>query len=307
MNGPDLPLQLSDVCKTIAGRAVLAGVDLACAPGSVTALLGPNGAGKTTMVNIAAGLRRPDSGTARLFGLPPAGAAARTRFSLVPQDISFPGPVTVRQCVDLVEGQRPPSDLVPDRIELCDELGLSSVLNRSVGALSGGQRRRLAVVLGLVRAPGLLLLDEATSNLDEAGRAIVWRLVSDYSRRGGAVLVTTHILSDLESVADRVIGMSSGRVVREGSLAEIRDSLGGRTVEVRVPAVKAVAITSAAARSGVGLSVSTDTSYPSHTTLRWRTADPLRLLAHIASSDPTITDVNVVATPLSELLSELEK
>jgi ABC-2 type transport system ATP-binding protein len=295
------PLLLERVDKALARRQVLSDVGFSCRPGSITGLLGPNGAGKTTTVTLATGLRRPDQGIVRVFGLNPVTAEARRHFSLIPQEISFPGPVRVGHCLDFVEGQRAPSSYALDRHELCDELGLTDLLQRSVGGLSGGQRRKLAVAMGLIRVPGLLILDEATTNLDEQARQTTWRLVGDYARRGGAVLATTHILADIDANADRVIAMVDGRIIRSGAMAEIRHSLGGSTVSAAVTPTARAELSSLIAAAGLGLSV----AHANETQLAWRTQSPLQLVAFIATIDPMATDLVVAATPLADLLGQL--
>jgi ABC-2 type transport system ATP-binding protein len=295
----DAPLMLTRVDKTLAGRRVLSQVDFDCPPGSITGLLGPNGAGKTTTVTIAAGLRRPNNGTVRVFGLDPVSGNARRRFSVIPQEISFPGPVRVSHCLAFVEGQREPTEFALGRDRLCDELGLTGLLHRSVGGLSGGQRRKLAIALGLVRVPGLLILDEATSNLDEPARRATWRLVCDYAARGGTVLATTHILADIEAYADRVIAMAEGRVVRSGPMSEIRESLGGSTISASIASTAQRELTVRIVRDGLGTLQPADEST---SRMSWRTHSPVQLVALIAAIDPTATDLEVGPTPLSELL-----
>jgi ABC-2 type transport system ATP-binding protein len=295
------PLSLERVDKTLARRQVLSDIGFSCSPGSVTGLLGTNGAGKTTTVTLATGLRRPDRGSVRVFGLNPVTAEARRHFSLIPQEISFPGPVRVGHCLDFVEGQRAPSSYAVSRDQLCDELGLVDLLHRSVGGLSGGQRRRLAVAMGLIRVPGLLILDEATTNLDEAARRATWRLVTDYAGRGGAVLATTHILADIDANADRVIAMAGGRVVRHGTMSEIRQSLGGSTVSAVATPQACAELTNLVSAAELGVAVAG--TPPGR--LVWRTQTPLQLVAFIATIDPMATDLVVAATPLAELLDQL--
>jgi ABC-2 type transport system ATP-binding protein len=298
-----MPLVIQDVGKRIAGRPVLAGLSMSCPPGTITALLGPNGAGKTTAIMLATGLRRADTGEVTVFGRDPRTAAARRQFSLVPQEIGFPAPVTVDQCLDLVEGQRRPGALAPLRSDLLMQLDLDPLRHRSVGGLSGGQRRRLALALGLLRAPGLLLLDEATSNLDEQGRAVTWQLVRRYADRGGSVLATTHILSDLDTNADRVIALAEGRVVRAGSLAELRDHLGRSTVTARVVGGHARCVAAGvASAAGDPSAVAEWSADPTSGLVTWRTKHPLEIVARLHRFAPDATDLTVAPTPLSDLL-----
>jgi ABC-2 type transport system ATP-binding protein len=301
---PAPPLLLSHVHKSIAGQSILRDVSLRCPPGLITALLGPNGAGKTTAVTLAAGLRRADEGAATVFGWPAGSPEARRRLSLVPQEVGFPDTVTVDQLLDFVEGQRAPSRLALSRDALCTALQVGGLRRRSIGGLSGGQRRRLAVVAGMLRVPGLLVLDEATSNLDELSRAAVWELTRDYAGRGGAVLVTSHILADIEAHADRVVALSGGRVVLEKPIGQIQDWLGGSVVSVRVAAEAAENLTARVGASGLADEPERASRGPEQT-LSWRTHRPLLLAALIAQAAPWAADFVVAPIPLSDLLARL--
>jgi ABC-2 type transport system ATP-binding protein len=299
------PLALEHVDLSLAGRPVLLDVSLTCPAGQVTALLGPNGAGKSTTVAVSAGLRSPAAGQATVGGLPARSRRARTAFSLVPQDIDFPAAVTVGRCLDFVRRQRRPSELAPSQDEVCDRLGLTALLTRRIGGLSGGQRRKLAVALALVRAPGLVLLDEATTNLDELARATTWALIAQYVRRGGAALVTSHILADIESHADRLVALSEGRVVVAGSVDEVRARLGGSTVSVRLPLDDQQPARARIERLGLGRLVIDPATDPR--TLTWRTAAPLELVAQLAALAPGARELRVRPTPLTELLGDVSR
>jgi ABC-2 type transport system ATP-binding protein len=298
------PLELSHVHKTIAGRTVLSDLSLQCPAGSITALLGPNGAGKTTTVTVAAGLRRPDAGSANVLGMPAGSKRARRCVSLVPQEIGFPQTVTIDQLLDFVEYQRAPSKLALPRDELYDALELLPLRRRAIGGLSGGQRRRVAVVAGFVRVPEVIILDEATTNLDETTRAAVWSLARGYVLRGGSVLATSHILSDIEANADRVVAITQGRVVLEQSMSQIRASLGGSRLSILVPVGLVSKICDQVAAAGLG-EVSSVSPEGSDCRLSWRTREPLRLAALIGRLALTATELSVGPIPLGELLQGL--
>jgi ABC-2 type transport system ATP-binding protein len=304
------PLVLDGVHKSLAGAPVLTDVGFACPAGSVTALLGPNGAGKTTAVAIATGLRRADTGAVAVFGRPQPSRAALHRLSLVPQEIGLPAAVTVWHCLHFVSAQRADSPFAPSAEEICERLGIGPLLQRRAGGLSGGQQRKVAVALGLLRAPGLLIMDEATTNLDEASRATTWAMVRDYVDRGGAALVTSHILADIESHADRLVALNQGAVVLERPLDEVRQRLGGSSVSVRLPAdaARRVLAEIAAVVPGAVL-VEAPRGCPDRdpVPVQWRTGNPLALVAAIARSEPRATDLLVRPIPLGDLLDELAK
>lgn len=296
------PLAFAGAGKTLAGRPVLSEVTFDCPAGQITALLGPNGAGKTTSVALATGLRAPDTGQVRVFGRTARDRTTRSRLSLVPQEVGLPAAVTVRRCLAFVAGQRQPGQFTPPRDELCERLGLGPLLARRVGGLSGGQQRRVAVALGLLHAPPLLILDEATTNLDETARTTTWELIGSYAERGGAVLVTTHILADIDSHADRVVALSAGTVVLQSPLAQVRARLGGSAVSIRVPSsrrAEVLARTASCVPEAIAVPGSTADA------LAWRTPAPLPLVTALAVIAPEATDLLVGPVPLGDLLPEL--
>ena len=207
-------------------RAVVAvdGVDLELRRGEILALLGPNGAGKSTAVAIMLGLRRPDSGQATLFGGDPRDARSRRHVGAVLQDVSFPSGLRVKAVVDLVRAHYP--DARPTA-EVLAQIGLDGAAERDAGGLSGGQRRRLAVAMALAGSPRALFLDEPTAGMDASARRALLGDIVSFAADGGAVLLTTQQLREAEEIASRVVLLSQGRVVLEGTVAEVR-ARGGR-------------------------------------------------------------------------------
>jgi ABC-2 type transport system ATP-binding protein len=210
------------VSKRFGETVALDGIDLELQTGEVLALLGPNGAGKTTALSILLGLRCPDSGRAELFGEDPRRPAARVAIGVTPQESGFPPTLRVREIVDLVRAHFPNS---ASTAELLDRFGLTEISRRQAGGLSGGERRRLSVALAFAGRPRALFLDEPTAGLDVEFRRSVWREVQAYAAGGQTVLLTTHHLEEAEALAGRVVLIARGRVVAEGSPAE----LSGRT------------------------------------------------------------------------------
>ena len=208
------------VSKRFGGLAALSSVDLAIEAGEVVALLGPNGAGKTTALSILLGLRRPDAGRAELFGHDPRHPSARTAIGVTPQEYGFPPTLRTGEIVDLVRAHfRAPAP----RVELLERFGLTAVARRQTGGLSGGERRRLAVALAYAGSPRAVFLDEPTAGLDVESRRSVWRELRLYAAGGGTVLLTTHHLEEAEALASRVVLLSQGTVVAEGTPAELSD------------------------------------------------------------------------------------
>jgi ABC-2 type transport system ATP-binding protein len=189
--------------------------------GEIFALLGPNGAGKTTTVEILEGYRARDAGTVRVLGFDPAtgGSAYRARIGVVLQSAGFEEEFTVRELVRLQTRLYPKSF---DADELIDLVGLADKRSTRVKGLSGGQRRRLDLALGLAGAPDLLFLDEPTTGFDPAARHHAWDLITDLRDRGTTILLTTHYLEEAQRLADRVAVMRAGSLVATGTPDELR-------------------------------------------------------------------------------------
>jgi ABC-2 type transport system ATP-binding protein len=203
----------------------------------VLGLLGPNGAGKTTAVSILLGVRRPDAGKAFLFGHGPRDTVARRRIGVVLQDVGFPPTLRVGEIIDLVRTHF--ADPLP-RDELVERFELGAIADRQAGGLSGGQRRRLAVALAFAGRPKALFLDEPTAGLDANGRRALWRGVSSFAAEGGAVLLTTQQLDEAEELATRIVMLVRGRVLLEGSVADVRTRAGMATVGFRADRLPAL-------------------------------------------------------------------
>ena len=196
--------------------------------GEIVALLGPNGAGKTTTLEILEGFRARDGGTVAVLGRDPGGKAAmrelRERTGLVLQDIAVEPYLTVRETIARQAGYYQAPRAVPEVIGL---VGLAGLERRKVRSLSGGQKRRLDLALGLIGDPELLYLDEPTTGFDPAARRGAWDLVRELRASGTTILLTTHDMAEAQALADRVVLLNNGAVVAEGPPA----GLGGRDAE----------------------------------------------------------------------------
>ena len=196
--------------------------------GEIVALLGPNGAGKTTTLEILEGFRSRDGGTAEVLGYDPGERSSarelRERTGLVLQDIAVEPYLTVRETIARSAGYyRAPRDVT----EVIGLVGLAGLERRKVRSLSGGQKRRLDLALGLIGGPALLYLDEPTTGFDPAARRDAWQLVRGLRAAGLTVLLTTHDMDEAQALADRVVLLSGGVVVAAGEPA----ALGGREAE----------------------------------------------------------------------------
>ena len=212
--------------KRYGGRAVLDGLDLEVRAGECFALLGPNGAGKTTTVEILEGVRRRDAGDVRVLGEDPAvaGRRWRDRIGVVSQGEAAGQELTVREALDHFAGYHAvpqPTD------ELLAAVGLEEAARTRVVRLSGGQRRRLAVALGVQGRPELVFLDEPTTGMDPVARRQFWELVRGLRAGGTTVLLTTHYLDEAATLADRVGVVSGGRLVEVAPPDELGAALRG--------------------------------------------------------------------------------
>jgi ABC-2 type transport system ATP-binding protein len=218
-------IEVTGLRKSYGSVHAVRNVSFTVAPGEIVALLGPNGAGKTTTLEILEGFRARDGGTAAVLGHDPGDRSSarelRERTGLVLQDIAVEPYLTVRETIARSAGYYPAPREVGDVINL---VGLGGQERRKVRTLSGGQKRRLDLALGLVGSPELLYLDEPTTGFDPAARRDAWELVRQLRVSGVTILLTTHDMEEAQALADRVVVLSSGLVVADGPPAE----LGGR-------------------------------------------------------------------------------
>jgi ABC-2 type transport system ATP-binding protein len=204
--------------------------------GEVTCVLGPNGAGKTSTIEALEGLRRPTAGRLSVVGLDPQAdhATLTSRIGVMLQEGG------IHPAVRVGEALRHAAALYPEPLDppaLVDRLGLAGLEGRPYRRLSGGEQRRLALALALVGRPQVAFLDEPTAGVDPAGRQVIRQVVSDLRNQGVTVLLTTHDLDEAERVADRVVIVTGGRLVAEGTVdALTRAADGGEQVRFRAPA-----------------------------------------------------------------------
>jgi ABC-2 type transport system ATP-binding protein len=213
-------VEVRDLVKRYAGRAVVDGLSFDVPPGRIVALLGPNGAGKTTTVEIIEGYRRPDGGSVRVLGLDPVrqGRAVRSRIGIMLQGGGIPPLARPRETLELYGRffRRPvPAD------ELLRLVGLEEAASTRYRDLSGGQRQRLSLALALVGSPQLLILDEPTAGMDPAAKAATRELIGRLRDEGATILLTTHELADVERLADAVVIIDRGRIVAAGTPGDL--------------------------------------------------------------------------------------
>jgi ABC-2 type transport system ATP-binding protein len=223
-------LAVSDLRKAYGATEALRGVDLEVREGELFGLLGPNGAGKSTLVKIACGLVRPSGGTVQVAGRPAGSPEAHRALGYLAELFRFPDWLSADELLALHQRLADSPGGAAERAELLALVGLAEAAGRRVGAMSKGMQQRLGIAQAMVGSPRLLLLDEPTSALDPQGRRTVRRLLEELRSRGVAVLLNSHLLSEVELVCDRVAIIARGEVVAAGSPAELSHP-GGVEVE----------------------------------------------------------------------------
>jgi ABC-2 type transport system ATP-binding protein len=223
-------LAVTDLRKRYGRIDALRGVSLEVREGELMGLLGPNGAGKSTLVKIACGLVRPSSGAAQVAGAAAGSAQAHAAMGYLAELFRFPDWLSADELLQLHQRLAGSSGGAGERGELLELVGLSEAAERRVGAMSKGMQQRLGIAQAMIGSPRLLLLDEPTSALDPAGRRTVRTLLEELRSRGVAVLLNSHLLSEVELVCDRVAIIARGELVASGAPAELTRA-GGVEVE----------------------------------------------------------------------------
>src|SRR5262245_30950819 len=262
---PGCAVRVRGLRKHYGGVAAVDGIDLEIERGEVFALLGPNGAGKTTTIEILEGNRRRDAGEISVLGADPARAGRewRARIGVVPQTQTEAGELTVREMVTHFSAYFPdPRD--PD--EVIEAVGLAEQARTRLRRLSGGQRRRVDVAVGIAGRPELLFLDEPTTGFDPQARRRFWELIAGLAEDGTTILLTTHYLDEAAALARRVGVLAGGRVVATGTPADLgrvdeaatvswQASDGIRSVQTREPTQCVLALAREAGGEIAGLTV----------------------------------------------------
>ena len=232
MTEPQLAVALDGVHQSFDDVHAVRGIDLRIRPGEVVAVLGPNGAGKTTTIDMVLGLSRPTHGKVQVYGLEPGQAVARGLVAAVMQTGGLLRELTVGETVRLVStlfAHTRPVD------EVLRRAGITDLAGRRVGACSGGQQQRVRFALALLPDPELLVLDEPTSGMDVEGRREFWAAIRADAERGRTVLFATHYLEEADAYADRIVLLSRGEVVADGTAAQVKARAAGRTVRATWP------------------------------------------------------------------------
>lgn len=216
------------------------GINLSIKPGEVFGLLGPNGSGKSTTIKMLLGLLKPSAGSVSLFGRSPSSAAAKNRLGYLPELSHFHPYLTPRETLHYYAGLfNMPASLRKERTEtLLEQMGIADAADRAVGEFSKGMSRRVGLAQALLNDPDLIVLDEPTSGLDPIGRHHVKLLIHSLAVRGKTILLSSHLLAEVEDVCDRVAILCDGSIRAEGRLSDllerrdkVRMTIGGMSAE----------------------------------------------------------------------------
>lgn len=227
-------IEVRDLHKHYGSNRAVDGVSFDVREGEVYALLGENGAGKSTTVEILEGYRPRTGGTVSVLGVDPstAGREWRDRIGIVLQSAGVENEFTVREVISLYGSAYRNRRQLNDVVEL---VGLQEKVDERVGSLSGGQKRRVDLALGIIGTPELLFLDEPTTGFDPSARRKSWDLIDGLVETGTTVLLTTHYLDEAEHLADRVGVLSGGKLIAEGTPAELINEISGTVVSFMLP------------------------------------------------------------------------
>jgi len=221
---------LTNVTKRYGETVALDGMNLALRPGEVVALLGPNGAGKSTAVRLLLGLIAPTAGMARVFGGDPQTPETRLRVGAMLQVARIPETLRVREHLDLFRSYYARPLPVAEIVRIAQ---LEGVEDKMFSTLSGGQKQRVLFGLALCGDPDLVFLDEPTVGMDIEARRGLWQQIRTLANRGKTVLLTTHYLEEADALANRIVVINKGKIVSEGTPAEIKSVSAGRKIRCR--------------------------------------------------------------------------
>jgi ABC-2 type transport system ATP-binding protein len=291
-------IEVEDLQKSFGTVRALAGISFTVADGETVAVLGPNGAGKTTAMEILEGYQRPDGGRARVLGMDPATGRSefRQRIGIVLQEAGVDAYLSVREVVTrYAELYRRPRDVR----EVVHLVGLDEKAEARAQSLSGGQKRRLDLALGLVGDPELLFLDEPTTGFDPSARRAAWETVENLKELGKTILLTTHYMDEAQRLADRIVVIAAGRIAADGPPG----SIGGREqaaarIMFRLPAGISAAVLPVQAVAGPDGEVLVETSEPTrvlHVVTGWALDRGIELVG-LTIARPSLEDVYLALT-----------
>ena len=292
-------IEVAGLTKRFGSLTAVDDVSFSVERGEIFGLLGKNGAGKTTTVEILEGYQSPDEGRVQVLGVDPkkGGGAWKDRIGLVLQDSDFDPSHTVAETVNLFAGFFSQPKSVPETLAL---VGLTDKANVRIGRLSGGQRRRVDVALGIVGSPELLFLDEPTTGFDPSARREFWTMLEGLRSAGTSILLTTHYMEEAQHLCDRIAILAAGRIVAEGTSTSLIALAGTTTVRFNLTVGLDVAALSRAA--GIDFQVRGDMV---SATLPRAQSQLLALLQHVEREGLELDGLEVVRPTLDDVFLDV--
>ncbi|WP_424930462.1 ATP-binding cassette domain-containing protein [Amaricoccus tamworthensis] len=290
-------LTISHLTKAFGGVKALSDVSLNVAPGERVALLGHNGAGKSTLMKIILGLTAVDSGEISVCGSLPGSAVARAEVAYLPENVTFHSALTGLEHITFYLRLR--REPVSAAMALLDKVGLGHAANRRIGTYSKGMRQRVGLAQALIGHPSILVLDEPTSGLDPVSRRDFYELLDGLAADGAAILLSSHALTEVEARTDRLLILSGGRMVAEGSLQDLRREA-ALPVSMHIAAINGydsdiLAALPNSIRVGDSLHVTCAQD------------QKLQTLAHVAALKGKVADIDVVPPSLEDIYSHFSR
>ena len=291
-------LTISGLTKSFAGVAALEAVSLTVEPGTRVALLGHNGAGKSTMMKVILGLIPFDAGLVEVCGAAPGSAEARTQVAYLPENAAFHPALTGKEQIAHYLALRGESPKLA--VALLERVGLHEAATRRIGTYSKGMRQRVGLAQALIGRPRLLVLDEPTSGPDPVSRRDFYALLDGLSAEGAAILLSSHVLTEVEARTDSILILSGGALVAEGTLAELRAraalpvALLARPAEGHAPALAAAFPEAATGPDGL-------------LRLSCAQAEKLPLLARLTALGGALADLEVIPPSLEDIYSHFSR
>jgi ABC-2 type transport system ATP-binding protein len=292
-------IEVTGLTKRFGPLTAVNDVSFSVARGEIFGLLGKNGAGKTTTVEILEGYQSPDEGHVRVLDVEPrkGGGAWKDRIGLVLQDSDFDPSHTVAETVRLFAGFFSNPKSVAETLEL---VGLSDKANTRIGHLSGGQRRRVDVALGIVGSPELLFLDEPTTGFDPSARREFWTMLEGLRSSGTSILLTTHYMEEAQHLCDRIAILAAGRIVAEGTSTSLI-ALAGETT-LRFDFVDGLDVSALSQSSGIDFRVVVDVV---SATLTNAQSELLQLLQYVEREGIELNGLEVVRPTLDDVFLDV--
>ncbi|PZG20943.1 ABC transporter ATP-binding protein [Nonomuraea aridisoli] len=286
-------ISVEGVAKSYGNVRAVESLSLRVPAGQVVAVLGPNGAGKSTTVGMMLGLIEPDAGRVEVFGKTPAEAGAAGFVGAMLQNGELAPNLTVREVVGFVRGLYPDPMPLDEVLELAD---LTDLAKRRTGRLSGGQAQRVRFAMAIAGAPKVLVLDEPTAALDVESRRTFWAGMRAYAAHGRTILFATHHLEEADENADRVVVVARGRIVADGTPAEIKQRAGGRAVRFTLGGQPAAGLERLPAVTTVEVDGDVATLH---------TADPDTVVAALYGTGLTVRDLEITTPALEDAFLSL--